>query len=143
MGAGVALGSDPYAVLGVPRDATDAEIAQARRRLSLQFHPDVNSSPDAATRFDAVQQAYDLLSDPAVRAEYNRATGTPGQGGTAAGGQGQATEVAPGIFIQPTAVDFGLLHPGRPKAYARLPSPGPGRRQSGSGAGGAARGGRG
>ncbi len=55
-----------------------------------------------------------------MRAEYDRATGTPGQAATGAGGQGQATEVAPGIFVQPTAVDFGLLHPGRPKAYARV-----------------------
>jgi molecular chaperone DnaJ len=44
----VALGFDPYAVLGLSRDATAAQIAQARRQLSRQFHPDVNSAPDAA-----------------------------------------------------------------------------------------------
>jgi hypothetical protein len=61
----MALGPDPYEVLGVPRDATGDQIAQARRRLSRELHPDVNSAPDAAARFDQVQQAFDVLSDPA------------------------------------------------------------------------------
>ena len=74
----MAVGFDPYAVLGLSRDATAAQIAQARRRLSRQFHPDVNSAQDAAARFDEVQRAFSLLSDPAARAEYDRASGHPG-----------------------------------------------------------------
>ena len=115
----MALGSDPYTVLGVPRDATDAQIAQARRQLSREYHPDVNSAPDAAARFDEVQRAFSLLSDPAARAEYDRGSGHPGAV-RATRDPGSATEAAPGIFIQPTSVDFGLLEPGRPYADAKV-----------------------
>jgi curved DNA-binding protein CbpA len=58
----MALGADPYEVLGVPRDASDDQIARARRQLSRAYHPDVNRAPDAAARFDEVQQAYHRLS---------------------------------------------------------------------------------
>ena len=115
----MALGSDPYTVLGVPRDATDAQIAQARRQLSREYHPDVNSAPDAAARFDEVQRAFSLLSDPAARAEYDRGSGHPGAVRPTRD-PGSATEAAPGIFIQPTSVDFGLLEPGRPYADAKV-----------------------
>jgi curved DNA-binding protein CbpA len=119
----VALGSDPYAVLEVHRDASDSQIAQARRRLSREYHPDVNSAPDAAARFAEVQQAFDLLSDPAARAEYDRTHGEPGRARIVrdpGGGYGVATEASPGIFIQPTSVDFGLLTPRRPSADAKV-----------------------
>jgi hypothetical protein len=121
----VALGSDPYAVLGVPRDATDSQIAQARRRLSREYHPDMNSAPDAAARFDDVQQAFSLLSDPAARAEYDRAsrqpdTARPVRAPRAARDPDSATEAAPGIFIQPISVNFGRLEPRRPYADAKV-----------------------
>jgi curved DNA-binding protein CbpA len=118
----VTQSSDPYAVLGVPRDATDSQIAQARRRLSRQYHPDVNSAPDAEARFEEVQEAFDLLSDPAARAKYDRTSGHRGTAGHpgAARDPGSATEVAPGIFVQPTAVDFGVLEPSRPSAEAKV-----------------------
>jgi hypothetical protein len=111
----VALGFDPYAVLGLPRDATAAQIAQARRRLSRQYHPDVNSAQDAAARFDEVQRAFSLLSDLAARAEYDRASGHPGAP-RAAREPGATTGPAHGIAVQPTSVDFGRLGPSRPTA---------------------------
>ena len=106
---------DPYAVLGVSSDATVAQIAQARRRLSRQYHPDVNSAPDAAARFDEVQRAFSLLSDPAARAEYDHDGGRPGtrRGPSPATGK-------PGLVAQPTAVDFGRLGSARPEAYAKV-----------------------
>jgi DnaJ-like protein len=103
------LGSDPYAVLRVPRDASGDQIAQARRRLSREYHPDVNPAPGAAARFDEIQQAFHLLSDPAARSEYDRAHDQQGR-----------TETPPDIFIQPTSVDFGLLTPERPGADAKV-----------------------
>lgn len=112
----MAPGFDPYAVLGVSRDATVAQIAQARRRLSRQYHPDVNSATDAATRFDEVQRAFGLLSDPTARAEYDRASGHPG----AARGSDRATGPAHGIVVQPASVDFGRLGEGRPVADATV-----------------------
>jgi hypothetical protein len=112
----VALAFDPYAVLGVSRDASAAQIAQARRRLSRQYHPDVNGAPDAAARFDEVQRAFSLLSDPAVRAQYDRSGGQPGRPQKA----GAATSAARGIVAQPAAVNFGRLGPGRPVADATV-----------------------
>ncbi len=115
----MAPGFDPYAVLGVSRDATDAQIAQARRRLSRQYHPDVNSAADARTRFEEVQAAFDLLGDPTARAEYDRAGGL-GTARRAARPAGAATGPAHGIVVQPTSVDFGRLGEGRPVADATV-----------------------
>jgi molecular chaperone DnaJ len=61
-------GFDPYAVLGVSRDATGEQIAQARHQLVRRYHPDINPVPDAAARFDEVEQAFQLLSNPANHA---------------------------------------------------------------------------
>ena len=115
----MAVGLDPYAVLGLSRDATAAQIAQARRRLSRQFHPDVNSAQDAAARFDEVQRAFSLLSDPAARAEYDRASGHPGAP-RAARESGAGPGPAHGIAVQPASVDFGHLGPSRPAADATV-----------------------
>lgn len=115
----MAVGLDPYAVLGLSRDATAAQVAQARRRLSRQYHPDVNSAPDAAARFDEVQRAFSLLSNPAARAEYDRASGRPGAP-RAAREPGTATRPAHGIAVQPASLDFGHLGPSRPAADATV-----------------------
>ncbi len=63
---------DYYATLEVDRKATAEEIRKAYRRLARKCHPDVNKSPDAATRFAAVQEAYDVLSDAAKRKAYDQ-----------------------------------------------------------------------
>ena len=122
----MAPGPDPYTVLGLPRDATADQIAQARRRLSREFHPDVNPAPGAAARFDEVQQAYQQLTG--ARPERDRARDNPARDdrGRArvvrdpGGGYGFATEASPGLFIQPTRVDFGRLTPARPSADAKI-----------------------
>ena len=119
----MASGSDPYAVLGVARDATDAQIAHARHQLVRKYHPDVNHDPDAATRFADVQQAFHLLSDPATRADYDRTHDEHGQAvvmRSADGGYGLDGEAAVGVLIQPTSVDFGTLTPQRPWADAKV-----------------------
>jgi len=63
---------DPYEVLGVPRDADDAQIKKAFRRLARTLHPDVNDDPDAQERFREVAEANEILSDPERRATYDR-----------------------------------------------------------------------
>jgi curved DNA-binding protein CbpA len=61
--------ADHYAVLGVPRDATAAAVRTAYLRLARVTHPDV--ATDGAARFQAVQLAYEVLSDPATRAAHD------------------------------------------------------------------------
>lgn len=64
--------TDPYAVLGLTKTATAAEIKAAHRRLVKSSHPDLNpDDPAAEAKFKAISAAYDLLKDPATRARYD------------------------------------------------------------------------
>jgi DnaJ-class molecular chaperone len=64
---------DPYAVLGVPRDASAEELKAAYRRLAKRLHPDLNPGNRAMEqRFKEATAAYELLSDPAKRARFDR-----------------------------------------------------------------------
>jgi curved DNA-binding protein CbpA len=64
---------DPYSVLGVGIDASRREISRAYRRAVHGTHPDARPhDPLARARFEALTDAYDLLSDPARRAEHDR-----------------------------------------------------------------------
>ncbi len=64
---------DYYEVLGVARDASEADIKKAYRKLARQFHPDRNpGDKSAAGKFKEVQEAYDVLSDKTKRAQYDR-----------------------------------------------------------------------
>ena len=82
---------DPYKTLGVPRDASDAEIKKAYRRLAMTTHPDRNPELDpveAQRRFAEVGNAFELLKDRSAREEYDM-TGRVGGGGGGGGGGGQ------------------------------------------------------
>ncbi|UFJ43172.1 molecular chaperone DnaJ [Brevibacillus humidisoli] len=63
---------DYYEVLGVGQDANTEDIKKAYRKLARQYHPDVNKEPDAAEKFKEVKEAYDVLSDPQKKAQYDR-----------------------------------------------------------------------
>src|SRR5919106_4630838 len=62
---------DLYEILGVPRDATPAEIKGAYRKLARTLHPDVNADPADQERFKEIAGAYEILSDPAKRRRYD------------------------------------------------------------------------
>ena len=63
---------DPYEVLGLPDDATEEAIRTVYRHLARTFHPDVNSDPSAVAHFREITDAHVVLSDPELRARYDR-----------------------------------------------------------------------
>lgn len=95
--------ADPYSILGVSKGTDDKAIKVAYRKLAKELHPDKNKdNPKASDRFSELTQAYDLLSDPKKRSQYDRGeidengqprftgnpfggSGGPGQGGPAGG----------------------------------------------------------
>jgi molecular chaperone DnaJ len=115
--------SEFYALLGVARDATEADIKKAYRKLAMEFHPDRNGAPEAEAKFKEITEAYEVLRDPQKRAMYDRygKAGLAGAGGGFGFHHVDLSE-ALNIFMR----DFGgmgglesLFGGGRPRADAR------------------------
>lgn len=67
------MASDYYAILGVPRSASEKDIRQAYRRLARQWHPDVNpGNAEAEAKFKEINAAHEVLSDPEKRKKYDQ-----------------------------------------------------------------------
>ncbi|WP_297316650.1 DnaJ C-terminal domain-containing protein [Bifidobacterium indicum] len=85
------LSKDYYKVLGVSKDASDAEITKAYRKLARKYHPDLNKTKEAEEKFKDISEAYDVLSNKEQRQKYDairqfgmggaRFSGGSGQGG--------------------------------------------------------------
>ena len=72
---------DLYGTLGVSKGASQDEIKKAYRKLARQYHPDANpGDASAEERFKEVQGAYDVLSDPEKRKQYDRFGSSNGRG---------------------------------------------------------------
>lgn len=94
---------DFYAVLGVKKDVSDAELKKVYRKLARQFHPDSNPGDAAAeARFKEISEAYSVLSDKEQRAEYDqmRAMGSGARFTAGGAGQGGFEDVFGGMFGQ-------------------------------------------
>src|SRR5215471_14122952 len=106
---------DYYEILAVERDADDATLKSAYRKLALMYHPDRNpNNPDAAERFKEASQAYAILSDPEKRSRYDRFGHAGVSGGGAGGfpgfdasGFGDLSELFGGLFGFATGGGFG------------------------------------
>ncbi|MYM37153.1 DnaJ domain-containing protein [Duganella sp. FT50W] len=61
-----------YNTLGIAPNASEDDIKKVYRSLAMRFHPDRNPEPGADARFKAVTKAYEILSDPVKRDEYNQ-----------------------------------------------------------------------
>ena len=84
---------DFYAALGVPKDADDAAIKKAYRKLARQWHPDQNQGDaNAEAKFKEIGEAYAVLSDPEQRQQYDAVRAMAGGGARfSAGGAGGGT----------------------------------------------------
>ena len=101
---------DYYEVLGIPKDATEADIKKAYRKLAAKYHPDVNHEPDAVERFKEINEANEVLSDPEKRSRYdqfgfagvdpnfNPAAGNPFGGGAGFGDFGDLGDLFGSFF---------------------------------------------
>jgi molecular chaperone DnaJ len=63
---------DYYEVLGLERDASEADVKKAYRRLAMKFHPDRNQEPEAEEKFKEASEAYEVLSDPSKKGTYDQ-----------------------------------------------------------------------
>src|SRR4051812_14725840 len=116
---------DYYEILGVPRTASADDIKKAHRKLVRKFHPDVNkNNKEAEEKFKEAQEAYDVLSEPGKRRNYDQfghagvgAGGAPGaegdpfeafrraqqgrgRGGAGGGQRGYSWQPGPGVSVE-------------------------------------------
>ncbi|GDX78388.1 hypothetical protein LBMAG42_01990 [Deltaproteobacteria bacterium] len=135
---------DYYSVLGLTKEASDADIKAAFRKLAHEVHPDrAGADPAAAEKFKAIREAYEALADPAKRAAYDRrnerrSSSSPfygshwkHAGSPAGGGYGNKATAAAGndidledIFNDFGGVDLGFGKKGAAKAAAAGAGPG-------------------
>jgi molecular chaperone DnaJ len=110
---------DYYEILGVARNATDAELKKAYRRLAMKFHPDRNQDDDdAEARFKEAKEAYEILGDPRKRAAYDQ-FGHAGveQAGGGPGGGFSAADSFGDIFVDVFVDIFGGRRSGRSRVF--------------------------
>lgn len=91
------LAKDFYKVLGVSKDADEATITKAYRKLARKYHPDLNKTKEAEEKFKDVSEAYDVLKDKQMRARYDAIRQFGAGGARFAGGSGACGFDASGV----------------------------------------------
>jgi curved DNA-binding protein CbpA len=118
------MSKDYYKILGVDRNASEDEIKKAYRKLSKQFHPDVN--PEGADKFKEVAEAYDTLGNPDKKSNYDNPANNMFSGGVSMedflrnmgfGWFGGASRTQTQVYMDPkvggsiaTPASLGMLH---------------------------------
>lgn len=82
------MSQDLYSVLGVSKSADAAEIKKAYRKLAREYHPDVNKDASAPAKFNEIQKAYEILSNPQKKQQYDQFGVTDDSPGGYGGGSG-------------------------------------------------------
>jgi molecular chaperone DnaJ len=120
---------DYYQVLGVPKNASAAEIKKAYRKLAQRFHPDANpGNPEAEERFKEISAAYDVIGDEAKRPQYDQlreaASSGFGAGGFPGGFPGGGSPGGARVRFEDFDVGdlFGDLFGGAGRRRARTPA---------------------
>ena len=90
---------DYYAILQVHTGATKEVIDVAYRKLATKYHPDVSTSHDAVDRMRQLNEAYEVLSDPAKRDDYDRSGGITSVRRSSAGRSWRSLVVAVGLVL--------------------------------------------
>jgi molecular chaperone DnaJ len=103
---------DFYAVLGVSKDVSDAELKKTYRKLARQYHPDSNPGDTAAeAKFKEISEAYSVLSDPEQRSEYDQMRALGSGARFTPGGSGAGFEDVFGMFNRGAAGGRGQRFP--------------------------------
>lgn len=109
---------DYYDVLGCGKDAQEAELKKAYRRLAMKYHPDRNQdNPAAEDQFKEAKEAYEILSDSDKRAAYDQFGHAGVEAGQAGGGFGTGSEAFSDIFGDVFGDIFGGGRRGRSQVY--------------------------
>jgi len=109
---------DYYEVLGCGKDAQEAELKKAYRRLAMKYHPDRNQdNPKAEDQFKEAKEAYEILADPDKRAAYDQFGHAGVEAGQAGGGFGAGGEAFSDIFGDVFGDIFGGGRRGRSQVF--------------------------
>jgi DnaJ-class molecular chaperone len=120
------MADDYYKTLGVARDASQADIQKAYRKLARKYHPDMNPDDKTAKqKFQELQKAFDVLNDPNKREQYDRygsAFESMGQGGPRPGGGGFHPGAAGGASYEDIDLGqfFGERFGGDPSSFGDI-----------------------
>ena len=104
---------DYYALLAVPRTASDADLKTAYRRRSRELHPDRNESASANREMARLNEAYAVLSRPESRAEYDRELAPERRNPAAGTRPARRSAPSPAEFVRPPSSGTGSLQPER------------------------------